>query len=124
MKITWMRTGADGRTTFEDLEIATTQGERGRETPMLGVAGVIFRTDQPSLDMDFHNAPRRQIVIPLSGELEVTSGDGTVRHIGTGEGLLADDVTGQGHKSRFEPDGASMAFIVLADDADPAAWRA
>ena len=53
MKITWMRTGADGQTAFEDLEIATTQGGRG---------------------------------------------DGTVRHIGTGDALLADDLDGQGHK--------------------------
>ena len=124
MKITWMRTGADGRTTFEDLEVATTQGERGRETPLLAVEGVFFRTDQPALDMDFHNAPRRQLVIPLGGELEVEAGDGTTQRIGTGDALLADDLSGQGHKSRFIPDGATVVFGVLADDVDPAAWRA
>ena len=124
MKIIWMRTGADGQTEFEDLEIASAQGERGSETPLLQIGGIFFRTDQPALDMDFHNAPRRQLVIPLGGELEVEAGDGTVRFIGTGDALLADDLVGQGHKSRFVPDGATVVFAVLPDDADPAAWRA
>ena len=119
-----MRNGADGHTVFEDLEIASTQGERGSETSLLQIDGLFFRTDQPALDMDFHNAPRRQLVIPLGGELEVEAGDGTVRHIGTGDALLADDLIGQGHKSRFVPDGATVAFAVLPDDADPSAWRA
>lgn len=124
MKIIWMRTGADGQTEFEDLEIASAQGERGSETPLLQIDGIFFRTDQPALDMDFHNAPRRQLVIPLGGELEVEAGDGTVRFIGTGDALLADDLVGQGHKSRFVPDGATVVFAVLPDDLDPAAWRA
>lgn len=42
----------------------------------------------------------------------------------TGDALLADDLTGQGHKSRFIPHGATVVFAVLGDDADPAAWRA
>ncbi|WP_419863662.1 hypothetical protein [Candidatus Poriferisodalis sp.] len=124
MKIIWMRTAANGQTEFEDLEIAARQGERGAETGVLPVAGVIFRTEQPALDLDFHNAPRRQLVIPLNAEVEVEAGDGSVRRIGPGEVLLADDLTGQGHKSRFRPAGASMLFGVLPDDADPAAWRA
>lgn len=124
MKIIWMRTAADGQTVFEDLEIATRHGERGAETAALPVAEVIFRTGQPALDLDFHNAPRRQLVIPLDAEVEVEAGDGSVRRIGPGEVLLADDLTGQGHKSRFRPAGASMLFGVLPDDADPAAWRA
>ncbi len=124
MKITWMRTAADGQTVFEDLEVAARHGERGAETAALPVAGVIFRTEQPALDLDFHNAPRRQLVIPLDAEVEVEAGDGSTRRIGPGEVLLADDLTGQGHKSRFRPAGASMLFGVLPDDADPADWRA
>ena len=124
MKVIWMRTGADGQTAFEDLTVATQPGERGHETDVLPLAGAIFRTDQPVMEIDFHNAPRRQFVIPLGGELEVEAGDGTVRRIGTGDVLLADDLTGQGHKTRVMHEGAAMLFGVLADDADPAAWRA
>lgn len=123
MRITWMRTGADGHTTFEDLDVGSTQRERGIETAVLPVSGAFFRTEQPALDMDFHNAPRRQFVIPLGGDLEVTAGDGTMRRIGTGEALLADDLTGAGHKSRFTPDGATVVFLTLDDDVDPAEWR-
>lgn len=35
MKITWMRTAANGQTVFEDLEVAARQGERGAETAVL-----------------------------------------------------------------------------------------
>ena len=124
MKITWMRTNADGQTTFEDLEIASTQRERGLETAVVPVRGAFFRSEQPALDMDFHNAPRRQFVIPLGGELEVEAADGSTRRIATGDALLADDLTGQGHKSRFVPEGATMVFLTLDDDVDPADWRA
>ena len=122
MRLVWMRT-EDGETVFEDLDVASTKGERGFETPLVPVEGAIFRTAQPELDLDFHNAPRRQIVIPLTGEVDVESGDGTIRHIGLGDALLADDLTGRGHKSRFRPDNATMLFLVLADDFDPTSLR-
>lgn len=118
MKVVWMRT-EDGETVFEDLEFDSVAGERGFETPVLPIAGVIFRTGQPELDLGFHNAPRRQIVMPLTGEVTVASGDGTERHISPGEALLADDLTGRGHTSIFRPANATMAFLVLSDDFDP-----
>ena len=122
MRLVWMRT-EDGETVFEDLDVASTRGERGFETPLVPIEGAIFRTAQPELDLDFHNAPRRQIVIPLTGEVDVESGDGSIRHIGLGDALLADDLTGRGHTSRFRPDNATMLFLVLADDFDPTSLR-
>lgn len=123
MRVVWMSTGSDDRTRFEDLEIASTDCGRGFETPVLPTTGAIFRTGQPEVDLDFHNAPRRQFVIPLGGEIEVEAGDGTKRYITTGQALLADDVTGQGHKTRFIGEGVSALFLLLPDDLDPATWR-
>ena len=122
MKVVWIRT-ENGKTVIEDLEIPSSEEVRGYETPVLPVTGVIFRTRQPQVNMDFHNAPRRQIVVPLHGEVEIETGDGDTRLISKGMALLADDLEGQGHKSRFRPDNAVTLFLLLPDDLDPAQWR-
>ena len=122
MKIVWMRTNDAGQTEFVDLEFETSAHPRGMETPAVPTHGVIFRTAQPAVEMDFHNAPRRQFVIPITGEVTVASGDGDQRHIGPGTALLADDLTGQGHTSVFGPDDATMMFLLLDDGFDPQAF--
>ena len=73
MNVVWMRT-ENGKTVIEALEIPSSKEVRGFETPIVPVAGVIFRTRQPEVDMGFHNAPRRQIVLPLQGEVELRQG--------------------------------------------------
>ena len=87
-------TGADGQTHFEDLELPA---ERAVHSGMQVTPGVNFRRFEPGYFSDWHNAPRRQYVITLSGEMEVGIGDGSKRRFGAGDVLLADDLTGQGH---------------------------
>lgn len=87
-------TGADGQTHFEDLELPA---ERAAHSGMQVTPGVNFRRFEPGYFSDWHNAPRRQYVITLSGEMEVGIGDGTKRRFGAGDVLLVDDLTGQGH---------------------------
>lgn len=48
----------------------------------------------------WHNEPRRQYLIILSGQMEVTVGDGTTRVLNVGDVMLAEDLTGRGHKIR------------------------
>ncbi len=123
VKVLWIRTDDDGCVVFEDLEIESSDGGRGATTPMVPLVGAIFRTGQPALDLGFHNAPRRQFVIPVGGDVEVEAGDGTVRRIASGEVVLADDLTGQGHKTRFLHAGASTLMLAVPDDLDPSVWR-
>ena len=122
MQLVWIRT-QEGETVIEDLEMPSTQQVRGYETTIVPLNGAIFRTQQPAVAMDFHNAPRRQIVVPLEGEVEIEVGSGEVRLISPGMALLADDLSGQGHKSTFRPDNATTLFLLLPDDLDPAVWR-
>ena len=122
MHLVWIRTEG-GKTVIEDLEVPSTREIRGYETPVIPITGVIFRTAQPEDSMDFHNAPRRQIVLPLQGEVEIETGDGDSRIIGAGMALLADDVDGQGHKSKFSPNDAVTLFLLLPDELDPTQWR-
>ena len=122
MQLVWIRT-QEGETVIEDLEMPSTQQVRGHETTMVPLLGAIFRTQQPAVAMDFHNAPRRQIVVPLEGEVEIEVGSGEVRLISPGMALLADDLSGQGHKATFRPANATTLFLLLPDDLDPAVWR-
>ncbi|MED6304412.1 MAG: hypothetical protein VX685_05150, partial [Actinomycetota bacterium] len=57
------------------------------------------------------------------GEVEIEVGSGEVRLISPGMALLADDLSGQGHKSTFRPENATTLFLLLPDDLDPAVWR-
>ena len=50
--------------------------------------------------MDWHPAPRRQLVVHLAGQLEIGLRDGTTHVFGPGSARLMDDVTGPGHLTR------------------------
>ena len=54
----------------------------------------------PRYILQWHCAPRRQYTITPFGEAEIEVGDGTVRKVGPGDVLLAEDLTGQGHITR------------------------
>ncbi len=63
--------------------------------------------------VDWHNPPRRKLVIWLSGEVEFETSDGDVRRLAAGSVLLAEDTTGKGHISRHPPEGQLLMFIDL-----------
>ena len=101
MKITRVYTGPDNRSHFEDREVPLKDGGRGGfMSELIKATGVVFRETDGSYNFDFHNAPRRQYVVNLEGEVEIEVGDGTKRLLRTGDILLAEDTTGQGHISR------------------------
>ena len=89
--------GEDGQSHFEELDFPT--GPAGR-SPLQEAKGISFSRFEPGQFMDWHNAPRRQYVITLSGQVEIGIGDGTVRKLGPGDVLLAEDLTGRGHTTR------------------------
>ena len=77
---------------------------------------VIFRETGGDYDLNFHNAPRRQYVVNLSGSVEIEVGSGERRVLGPGSILLAEDTTGQGHISRaVDRQPRQSLFIPLAD---------
>jgi hypothetical protein len=51
-------------------------------------------------DGGLHTPPRRQVVVVLRGELEVTTTSGDQQRFGPGDCLLADDLDSQGHTTR------------------------
>lgn len=101
MQVTRLYTGDDGRSHFEDIELELKDfGGSGCMSEPWPARSVVFRTVSGDYDWSFHNAPRRQFIVNLTGSVEIELGDGTKRLFGPGSILLAEDETGQGHISR------------------------
>jgi hypothetical protein len=127
MKITHMFTGPDGQTHFTDLDMPTKHAsDSGRDVieylPSVGAG--LGESTRERAPLDFHNAPRRQIVTILTGGIEMSTGDGTTRQFHPGEMFLADDLTGQGHKTRDLAVPTKVMYVYVADDFDPSVWKA
>ena len=78
-----------------------------------------FREVEGDYLSDYHNAPRRQLVVNLTGSVEIETGGGERRVLGPGTILLAEDRTGQGHISRSvgsEP--RTSLFVPLDEEED------
>ncbi len=101
MKVTRLYTGTDGESHFGDADIPL-KGTRGvsQQSELMKATGIIFREVGGEYSHDWHNAPRRQFVITLKGQVEIVAGDGTKRQFGPGDIMLAEDTTGRGHVSR------------------------
>ena len=76
------------------------QTPSGRLSKRLPATGIIFREVQPTYDLDWHPAPRRQYIINLDAGVKITASDGESRVIGAGEVILVEDVKGKGHRSQ------------------------
>ncbi len=90
-----------GESHWRDIEVEWTEqtigGPASRRMP---ASGVIFREMPVTYDLDWHVAPRRQYVVHLDGDAQITASDGESRTIGTGEVILVEDVSGKGHLSK------------------------
>jgi quercetin dioxygenase-like cupin family protein len=89
-----------------------TEGAYGEGTPLQPATGIAFRIAPPGYVLYWHCAPRRQYSITLSGEAEIEVGDGTVKRIGVGDVILAEDLTGQGHITRVVGNQARLSVVV------------
>jgi quercetin dioxygenase-like cupin family protein len=101
MAIIRIYTGADGKSHFEDLEPAfAPRADQSEHAVLHAESGIVIRRFDPTRSNPWHNAPGRVCVFTLSGAVDIEIGDGTVRRLGPGDILIAEDVTGQGHITR------------------------
>ncbi len=117
MKYTRIYADANGQSHFADVEVAMKPGpsNTGTISEMITAKGVMFRSSGEYF-IDWHNAPRRQFVVNLTGTVEIVASDGETRRFGPGTVLLAEDVTGKGHTSRgLGAEERFSLFIPLAD---------
>ncbi|ETX05182.1 hypothetical protein [Candidatus Entotheonella palauensis] len=114
--------GDDGQSHFEEMMLpmqsfVDVEGAHGEGTELRNTTGITFRVSPPGYELGWHCAPRRQYTITLAGEAEIEVGDGTIKRIGPGDVLLAEDLTGQGHITRAIGEQPRFyAVIPLADE--------
>jgi hypothetical protein len=101
MQVVRIYTGPDDESHFQDVVVELEDlGARGRISAPWPASGVQFRAVDGDYHLDFHVAPRRQLVVNLTGSVEIETGTGERRVLGPGTILLAEDTTGRGHISR------------------------
>lgn len=100
MKIVRLYTGDDNESHFEDVDVELNVAGRVQASVIQPTHGIVFRSAPANHWSDFHPVPKRQYVITLAGEVEIETGDGTIRRFGPGDVMLAEDITGRGHITR------------------------
>ena len=94
-------TGDDGLAYFKDVEVPLTdQGQGTALSDIFKTKGMIMRRNTADYQLDYHTAPRRQLIVNLTGTAEITASGGETRQFGPGSIMLADDTTGKGHISK------------------------
>jgi quercetin dioxygenase-like cupin family protein len=103
----------DGVSAIEELDVA----KNPELTRLFSTKGATFRSVDPGYFSDWHTAPRRQMVITLSGEAEIGLKDGTIHRLRAGDVNIAEDVTGSGHTTRAVGSEPRVTLTVhLGDD--------
>ena len=101
IQITRIYSDSNGESHFEDIEMPLkNNGEIGFLSDKIPVKEMIFRTVKSDYDYDFHNAPQKQYILLLDGEIEIETSLGEKRTFTSGDILLLEDTDGKGHKSR------------------------
>jgi hypothetical protein len=92
----------NGQSRFTDIDISldpieSVYGFRA-SAPFSAEQCIFFSS--PQCIQELHVAPRRQLGIILSGEMEIEISGGDTRRFRPGDVFLADDTTGSGHITR------------------------
>ena len=115
MAIIRIYTGPDGKSHFEEIEPRfEALGDKSERAELIPGSGSVIRRFDPTRSNPWHHAPGRAAVFTLSGGVDIEIGDGTVRRLGVGDILIAEDVTGQGHATReVGPEPRVSVFVPL-----------
>lgn len=112
MNVSRLYTGADGESHLEELDLES----HPDLTTLHSTKGIVFRQSDVGYFSDWHNAPRRQYVITVSGEVEIGLGDGSVHRFGPGHVNLVEDTTGKGHTTRVVGNSPRITATVHLED--------
>lgn len=108
MLISYLYANDNGESQFDTLKVplqafySDYNGVRSRSERTVGAVrgDVIFARTPASYEHGYVNAPRRQLIVYLSGVIEVTSSAGETRVFRAGDLLVVEDTVGRGHISR------------------------
>jgi quercetin dioxygenase-like cupin family protein len=117
MRIIRIYAGADGASHFEEIEPELEpRGDQSSIAELVPGSGVLVRRFDLGRTNSWHHAPGRYAVFTLKGAVDIEIGDGSVRRIGPGDILIAEDLTGQGHVTReVGPEARVSVFVPLPE---------
>ncbi len=128
MKVTRFHATTDGESRFQEIEIPINEkradpfGNTLLQSGAWASPSIRFVELPAGLDESWHHAPARQIVVILSGVLEVGTSDNQKRRATAGQAFIADDLTGKGHLTRVIEGPAHVMFVQLPDGFDCDRW--
>ncbi|MGE3773818.1 MAG: hypothetical protein AB7I32_12920 [Gammaproteobacteria bacterium] len=121
MRLTTFEATPDGGSRFRDLDLALDvprddgQGHTLQMSEAWTSPAVRFVELPAGMAQDWHHAPARQIVVVLSGTIEVETTDGQTRRWQAGEVFLPADLTGRGHRTRCIGGAVRLLFAPLPE---------
>jgi hypothetical protein len=124
VKISRFTPAPNGGSQFVDLDVAIDNaqtdafGHTSHRSRVIPAQSTMVGELPAGLEQDWHPASRRQLLVILSGTLEVEASDGQKRQFRAGEVALADDSGSRGHKTRTIGGPARVLFVHLPPDLD------
>ncbi len=118
MKYLVLYSDNNGESHFKDVEVKFEPVNFAPPAPPVGLSSfiparqLVFFNAHSGWYGDWHPAPKRQFFCCISGEFELTTTDGQIRNIRSGDVLLLEDTTGKGHKSRCVSKEDFMAAVI------------
>ena len=115
MAIIRVYAGKDGQSHFEEITPKLEpRGDKSASAELIPGSGIVIRRFDADRSNPWHHAPGRYAVFTLSGAVDIEIGDGTVKRLGPGDILIAEDLTGQGHATReVGPEPRVSIFVPL-----------
>ena len=124
MKIIRFIPAPDGGSRFVEADVPIDNaspdafGHLIRRSAMLTAQSAMFTEMPEGLNQDWHPASRRQLVVVLSGTVEVEASDGTKHRWSNGDMFLADDVGSRGHRTRTIGGPTRVMFVHLPPETE------
>ena len=117
MAIIRLFAGPDGQSHFEEVEPRfESRSDQSESAELIPGSGIVIRRFAQTRSNPWHHAPGRYAVFTLTGAVDIEIGDGTVRRLGPGDILIAEDLTGQGHGTReVGPEPRVSIFVPLGN---------
>jgi len=115
MAIIRLFAGNDGQSHFEEIKPKfQSRGDKSETAELIPGSGIMITRFEATRSNPWHHAPGRYAVFTLSGAVDIEIGDGTVKRLGVGDILIAEDVTGQGHGTKeVGPEDRVSIFVPL-----------
>ncbi|MBA3536664.1 MAG: hypothetical protein H0T84_08660 [Tatlockia sp.] len=105
-------TGVDGNSYFKTGEEVLNPDKIGFTTRGLPVKSLFFG-EGPEHEQDWHNPPQSMFIIVLSGVMQIETSSGEIKNFNSGDILLAEDLTGKGHRTR-NLNGELVSYLVFS----------